>query len=239
MKYRFQKLRLQLLVWTLCCRRKIAKFRRCSFFRRTFGPRKSRWNYPCLYINTLTSNGFNQVLGLKMTRTDLRVLVDSKRFSFVSTNGMEPTFFEDNVVWKLQVRNFLPVFGSVFLFSTVWYTTILQHFQKLAPFISGSHSYLPGPISLVFKLIAPSLLSFCIGCINIACRSTQNAERYSKKRFLRLQIVIKPWVKNRLNKFFITLKRNSFKISSQIWRLSKVRTGWPYRWFWKFFERFR
>ena len=58
-----------------------------------------------------------------MTRTDLRVLVDSKRFSFVSTNGMEPTFFDDNVVWKLQVRNFLPVFGSVILFGTVWNTT--------------------------------------------------------------------------------------------------------------------
>ena len=100
-----------------------------------------------------------------MTRTDLRVLVDSKRFSFVSTNGMEPTFFEDNVVWKLQVRNFLPVFGSVFLFGTVWNTTILRHFQKLAPFTSGGHSYLPGPTSLVFKLIAPSLFSFCIGCM--------------------------------------------------------------------------
>ena len=73
--------------------------------------------------------------------------------------------------------------------------------------------------------------------INIACRSTQNAKRI--KRFLRLHIVIKPLIKNRLNKFFITLKRNSFKISSQIWRLSKVRNGWPYRWFWKFFERFR
>ena len=156
---------LQLLVWTLCCRRKIATFRRYSLFRRTFGPRKSRWNYPCLYINTLTSNSFNQVLGLKMTRTDLRVLVGSKRFSFVSTNGVEPTFFEDNVVWKLQVRNFLPVFGSVFLFGTVWNTTILRHFQKLAPFTSGGHSYLPGPTSLVFKLIAPSLFSFCIGCM--------------------------------------------------------------------------
>ena len=35
--------------------------------------------------------------------------------------------------------------------------------------------------------------------------------------------------KQALNKFFITLKPNSFKISSQIWRLSKVRTGWPHR----------
>ena len=69
--------------------------------------------------------------------------------------------------------------------------------------------------------------------INIARRSTQNAKRI--KRFLiRLHIVIKPLIKNsvKLSKFFITLKRNSFKISSQIWRLSKVRTGWPYRWFW-------
>ena len=29
------------------------------------------------------------------------------------------------------------------------------------------------------------------------------------------------------------------QLASQIWRLSKVRTGWHYRWFWKIFERFR
>ena len=73
-------------------------------------------------------------------------------------------------------------------------------------------------------------------CINIACRITQNDERI--KRFLRLHILIKPLLKMELNKYSITLKRNSFKISSQIWRLSKVRTSWPYRWFWKFFELF-
>ena len=88
-------------------------------------------------------------------------------------------------------------------------------------------------VSYNFNRFAVCFQSF----INNACRSTQNAARI--KRFLRLHIVIKPLIKNRLNKFFITLKRNSFKISSQIWRLSKVRTGWPYRWFWKFFERFR
>ena len=43
--------------------------------------------------------------------------------------------------------------------------------------------------------------------MNIGCSSTQNAERI--KRVLRLHIVIKPLIKNRLNKFFITLKRNS------------------------------
>ena len=64
--------------------------------------------------------------------------------------------------------------------------------------------------------------------INIACRSTQNAERI--KRLLRLHVVIKPAIK--------IDSINSFKISSQIWRLSKVRTSWPHRWFWKFFERF-
>ena len=38
------------------------------------------------------------------------------------------------------------------------------------------------------------------------------------------------------------LKRNSRPLLAllQIWRLSKVRTSWPYTgWFWKFFERFR
>ena len=81
-------------------------------------------------------------------------------------------------------------------------------------------------------MIVSSLKSAIFIALPFACRSTQNAARI--KRFLRLHIVIKPLIKNRLNKFFITLKRNSFKISSQIWRLSKVRTGWPYRWFWKF-----
>lgn len=108
---------------------------------------------------------FNQDLGLKMTRTDLRVFADSKLFSFVSTNGMEPTLFGDSVVRKFKVRNVLSTFGSVLLFGTVWHATVLRHFQKLALFTSGGHFYLLGPTSLVFKLNAPSLFSFCIGCI--------------------------------------------------------------------------
>ena len=67
----------------------------------------------------------------------------------------------------------------------------------------------------------------CVCVCMYVCMSTENTEFF--KRFLRLYIIIKLLIKNRLNKFFITLKRNSFKISSQIWRLSKVRTGWPYR----------
>ena len=63
--------------------------------------------------------------------------------------------------------------------------------------------------------------------MNIACRSTQNAARI--KRFLRLHIVIQPLIKNKHNKSFIMWKRNSFKISLQIWLLSKVIIGWPYR----------
>lgn len=111
---------------------------------------------------------FNQVLGLKMTRTDLRVFADCKLFSFVSTNGMEPTLFEDSVVRKFKVRNFLSTFGSVLLFGTVWHATVLRHFQKLALFTSGRHFYLLDPTSLVFKLNAPSLFSFCIGCMDDA-----------------------------------------------------------------------
>ena len=80
----------------------------------------------------------------------------------------------------------------------------------------------------------------------IACRSTQNAARI--KSFLRLCIVIQPLnnQKNKHNKFFITLKRNSVNVHSnnwpqlalQIWRLPKVITSWPYRWFWKFWNGF-
>ena len=60
--------------------------------------------------------------------------------------------------------------------------------------------------------------------INIACRSTQNAERI--KRFLRLHIVIKTLnKKNKHNKCFIMLKRNSFNVhckfgACQKWELA-------------------
>ena len=85
-------------------------------------------------------------------------------------------------------------------------------------------------VSYNFNRFAVCFHSF----INNACRSTQNAARI--KRFLRLHIDIKPFnKKNKHNKFFIMLKRNSFNVPLSIWRLSKVRTGWPYRWFWKFF----
>ena len=62
-------------------------------------------------------------------------------------------------------------------------------------------------VSCNFNRFAVCFQSF----INIACRSTQNAERI--KRFLRLHIVIKPLnKKNKHNKFFIMLKRNSFNV---------------------------
>ena len=57
----------------------------------------------------------------------------------------------------------------------------------------------------------------------------------------------KPYINKRNNKhkkFFIMLKRSSFNVHSntrqllalQIWRLSKVRTGWLYIKFWIFFH---
>ena len=62
-------------------------------------------------------------------------------------------------------------------------------------------------VSCNFNRFAVCFQSF----INIACRSTQNAARI--KRFLRLHIVIKPLnKKNKHNKFFIMLKRNSFNV---------------------------
>ena len=49
--------------------------------------------------------------------------------------------------------------------------------------------------------------------MNIACRSTQNAARI--KRFLGLHIVIKPLIKkNKHNRFYIMLKRNSINVNS-------------------------
>ena len=37
----------------------------------------------------------------------------------------------------------------------------------------------------------------------------------------------------------ITVHSNTCQLALQIWRLSKVRTGWPYGWFWKVFDIFR
>ena len=69
--------------------------------------------------------------------------------------------------------------------------------------------YIVGSLSCMrnFNRCAVCFQSF----MNIACRSTQNAARI--KRFLRLHIVIKPFnKKNKHNKFFIMLKRNSFNV---------------------------
>ena len=66
------------------------------------------------------------------------------------------------------------------------------------------------------------------------------------KRFLRLHIVIKPINKkvNIINsllcwRVILLMFIQTLDHRSQIWRLSKVRTGRPYCWFWNFFERFR
>ena len=74
--------------------------------------------------------------------------------------------------------------------------------------------YLLLVVSCNFHRFAVCFQSF----MNIACRNT--AARI--KRFLRLHIVIKLSIKNKHNKFFIMLQRNSFSISLQMWRLSKI-----------------
>ena len=75
MKYRFQKLlQLHLQLFKLeriaspclntLLKTKDCDFRRCSLFSKNFWITKIEMEFPCLYINTLTSNSFNQVLGL-------------------------------------------------------------------------------------------------------------------------------------------------------------------------------
>ena len=61
-------------------------------------------------------------------------------------------------------------------------------------------------------LIAVLFIFMTESFMNIACRCTQNAARI--KRFLRLRILIKQLNnnKNKYNKFFIMLKRNSFNV---------------------------
>ena len=98
---------------------------------------------------------------------------------------------------------------------------------------------------IIFLLLIVSSLSWnfnrCTVCfqsfMNIACRSTQNAVRI--KRFLRLHIVIKPLNKkiniiNSLLFWSVTLLMFIQTLdTARTANLSKVRTGWPYRWFWK------
>ena len=77
-----------------------------------------------------------------------------------------------------------------------------------------SVNVLPNYISLLIVGSLKSVIFMALPLFFSRSWSTQNAEHI--KRFLRLHIVIKPLIRNRLNKFFITLKRNSFKISPQI-----------------------
>ena len=65
--------------------------------------------------------------------------------------------------------------------------------------------------------------------MNTACRSTQNAARI--KRFLRLHIVIKALnKKNKHNKFFIMLKRNSTNVHSNTLPSSHCKFGACQKW---------
>ena len=66
-----------------------------------------------------------------MTRTDLCVLLTRNAFPVDEWHGVKA--FEDNVVWKLQVRTFLPVFGSVFLlvqFGTQQFCGIFKNWRS-------------------------------------------------------------------------------------------------------------
>ena len=96
---------------------------------------------------------------------------------------------------------------------------------------------------IIFHLLIVRSLSYSVNrgavCsqlfLNLTCRSTQKAAHI--KRFLRLQIVIKPVDEktNKMYSFNITLKCNAInvhwntrpQITLQIWCLVKVRTSWP------------
>ena len=89
-------------------------------------------------------------------------------------------------------------------------------------------------VSLVILIAVPIVFS---RSVNIACRSTQNAARI--KRFWRLHIdkTIKKNIISSLLCWSVTLIM--FIQTLYHSRTAIVRTGWPNRWFWKFFYRFR
>ena len=81
-------------------------------------------------------------------------------------------------------------------------------------------------IIFLYWLLVVSKVQFSSLCRLFSVVHEHRLQEYSKcrayQRLLRLHIVLKPWIKNKHNKSFIMWKRNSFKISLQIWRLSKV-----------------
>ena len=98
--------------------------------------------------------------------------------------------------------------------------------------------------SIYISCVDCSLSLFrCARCfqpyMNIACRSTQNAACTKRTKTLKSK---------HINKIVIKLKRksgskhvlsNTRQLALIFGAWSKVRTSWPYRWFWKIFERFR
>ena len=97
----------------------------------------------------------------------------------------------------------------------------------------------------IFLVLIVHLVFFavCARCfqpyMNITCRSTQNAACTKRTKTLKYK---------HINKIFIKLKHkssskhvlsNSRHLALIFGACSKVRTSWPYRWFWKIFERFR
>ena len=90
--------------------------------------------------------------------------------------------------------------------------------------------YLMLVVSCNFHCFAVCFQSF----MNIAYRSTAALI----KRCLKLHIAIKLSIKNKHHKFFIVLKRDSFKISLQVWRLSKIGTAGCIGVFGNFLKRF-
>jgi len=78
-------------------------------------------------INTLASDRLNKVLRFEATRANLCVLVDSKFFTFIAMNSVQPTFLEVHITWKLEIGTFLPIFSPVQLFGAVGNTSIYWH----------------------------------------------------------------------------------------------------------------
>ena len=101
----------------------------------------------------------------------------------------------------------------------------------------------------LFMLVVSRAILIAVHCL-FSIVHEHRLQKYSKsapiKRFLRSYIVIKPINKkiNGINsvlcwRVILLMFIQPLDHRSLIWRLSKLRTGQPYCWFWKFFERFR
>ena len=92
-------------------------------------PRKQRWKGIRSQISP-SAEGLDKIIPSKMPWVNLCPFLYLKILSLISSNSVNPFFSSKRIIWKLEVRNFFPIFVQITFLCTFRNKAARRHFYS-------------------------------------------------------------------------------------------------------------